>query len=111
MLTVTAVLGLAVVAPTAGLVGALVVLSGLAGTPALTARAAGVQQLLPEHAWAAGFSGLYAAGGVGFGVAGIVVAGLLDGAGVRVALLACVAVAAVATVVGAVTEARIRPAR
>jgi hypothetical protein len=111
VLAVTAVLGLAVVAPTAGLVGALVVLSGLAGTPALTARAAGVQQLLPEHAWAAGFSGLYAAGGVGFGVAGIVVAGLMDGAGVRVALLACVAVAAVATVVGAVAEARIRPAR
>lgn len=111
VLAVTAVLGLAVVAPTAGLVGALVVLSGLAGTPALTARAAGVQQLLPEHAWAAGFSGLYAAGGVGFGVAGIVVAGLLDGAGVRAALLACVAVAVVATVVGAVAEARVRPAR
>lgn len=79
-------------APTAGLVGALVVLSGLAGTPALTARAAGVQQLLPEHAWAAGFSGLYAAG-------------------VRFAMLACVALAAVATVVGAAAEARIRPAR
>jgi hypothetical protein len=111
VLAVTAVLGLAVVAPTAGLVGALVVLSGLAGTPALTARAAGVQQLLPEHAWAAGFSGLYAAGGVGFGVAGIVVAGLLDATGVRFAMLACVALAAVATVVGAAAEARVRPAR
>jgi hypothetical protein len=111
VLAVTAVLGLAVVAPTAGIVGALVVLSGLAGTPALTARAAGVQQLLPEHAWAAGFSGLYAAGGVGFGVAGIVVAGLLDATGVRFAMLACVALAAVATVVGAAAEARVRPAR
>jgi hypothetical protein len=111
VLAVAAVLGLAAVAPTAGLVGALVVLSGLAGTPALTARAAGVQQLLPEHAWAAGFSGLYAAGGVGFGVAGLVVAGLVDAAGVRVAMLACVAVAALGAVVGAAAEARIRRAR
>jgi hypothetical protein len=111
VLAVAAVLGLAAVAPTAGLVGALVVLSGLAGTPALTARAAGVQRLLPEHAWAAGFSGLYAAGGVGFGVAGLVVAGLVDATGVRVALLACVALAALGAVVGAAAEARIRPAR
>jgi hypothetical protein len=111
VLAVATVLGLAAVAPTAGLVGALVVLSGLAGTPALTARAAGVQQLLPERAWAAGFSGLYAAGGVGFGVAGLVVAGLMDAAGVRVALLTCVAVAALGAVVGAAAEARIRRTR
>jgi hypothetical protein len=106
VLAVTAVLGLAVAMPTAGVICALVVLSGLAGTPALTARAAGVQHLLPEHAWAAGFSGLYAAGGVGFGAAGVVVACLLDAAGVRAALLACVALAALAAVIGAVAESR-----
>jgi predicted MFS family arabinose efflux permease len=106
VLAVTAVLGLAVVMPTAGVICALVVLSGLAGTPALTARAAGVQHLLPEHAWATGFSGLYAAGGVGFGAAGVVVAGLLDAAGVRAAMLACVALAALAAVIGAVAESR-----
>jgi hypothetical protein len=105
-LAVIAVFGLAVVMPTAGVISALVVVSGLAGTPALTARAAGVQQLLPEGAWAAGFSGLYAAGGVGFGAAGIVIAGLLEPAGVRAALLACVAIATLATVVGAGAEAR-----
>jgi hypothetical protein len=106
VLAVTAVLGLAVVMPTAGVISALVVLSGLVGTPALTARAAGVQQQLPERAWATGFSGLYAAGGVGFGIAGIVVACLLEPVGIRTALLACVAVAAVATVLGAVVESR-----
>ena len=112
VLAVTAVLGLAVVMPTAGVISALVVVSGLAGTPALAARAAGVQQLLPERAWAAGFSGLYAAGGVGFGAAGVVVSGLLDPVGIRTALLACVALAALAATVGAVAEARIsRPAR
>jgi hypothetical protein len=106
VLVVTALLGLAVVMPTAATISAGIVLAGLTGTPALAARAAGLQQLLPERVWAAGFSGLYAAGGVGFGVAGLVVAGLLGPAGIRPALLACVAIAAVATVVGAIAEAR-----
>ncbi|MGI5126858.1 MFS transporter [Pseudonocardia sp. CA-107938] len=107
VLAVAAVLALAVVMPTAGVIGTLVVLAGFAGTPALTARAAGVQELLPEPSWAAGFSGLYAAGGVGFGAAGIVLAGLLEPLGARAALLACVAVAAIAAVVGSVAERRV----
>jgi len=102
-----ALVGLAVVMPTTIGVIALFTVSGLVGTPALAARAAGLQELLPERAWAAGFSGLYAAGGVGFGAAGLIVAALLGPAGIRTALLACVALAAVAAIVGAFGEERL----
>jgi len=105
-LTVAVVVGIAVVMPTALIVIALMVVSGLAGTPALTARAAGLQELLPERVWATGFSGLYAAGGVGFGVASIVVATLLEPVGIRTALLVCAALAALAAAVGGVAESR-----
>lgn len=82
VLAVTVLVGAAVVMPVAAFVIGLLVLSGVAGTPALTARAAGMRELLPERVWATGFSWLYAAGGVGFGLA------------------------AAATVVGGVAEAR-----
>ncbi|OLZ48659.1 MFS transporter [Amycolatopsis keratiniphila] len=106
VLTVTAIVAAAVVSPTAALIIGLMIVSGLAGTPALTARAAGMQALLPERVWATGFSGLYAAGGVGFGVAGLAVAALLEPVGIRAALLACVAIAATATVIGGIAEAK-----
>jgi hypothetical protein len=69
--------------------------------------------LLPERVWAAGFSGLYAAGGVGFGVSGLIIAVLLEPVGIRMALFVCVATAALAAVVGGVAEGRLvrrRPA-
>jgi MFS family permease len=106
VIAVTVVVAAAVVSPTAATIIALMILSGLAGTPALTARAAGMQELLPERVWATGFSGLYAAGGVGFGVAGLVVAALLEPIGIRGSLLVCVAIAALAAVVSGVAEAR-----
>ncbi len=87
----------------------LVLVGGLFSTPALTARGAGLQELLPESRWSAGFSTLYAAGGIGFGVAGLVVAPLLVVAGGRVALAVCAGVAAVMTVVGTVAENRTSP--
>ncbi|HEX8303916.1 MAG TPA: hypothetical protein VF612_03490 [Jatrophihabitans sp.] len=104
VMAVAVLVGLAVVMPNAVLVIALMILSGLAGTPALVARAAGLQELLPESAWAAGFSSLYAAGGVGFGAAGLIVAGLLEPVGIRAALIACVAIAAAAALIGAIGE-------
>lgn len=107
VLAIIALVGLAVVMPTTIGVIALFTVSGLVGTPALAARAAGLQELLPERAWAAGFSGLYAAGGVGFGAAGLIVAALLGPAGIRTALLACIALAAVAAIVGAFGEERL----
>jgi hypothetical protein len=107
VLAICAAVAAAAVAPTAALVIVLLVASGLAGTPALTARAAGLQQLLPESAWATGFSGLYAAGGVGFGVAGLLVAPLLSATGPRTALAVCAAVAAGAAVIGGLAEARV----
>jgi MFS family permease len=110
VLAVTVLVGAAVVMPTAALIIGLLILSGVVGTPALTARAAGMQELLPERVWATGFSGLYAAGGVGFGVAGVVVAGMLESVGIQPALLVCVAIAALATVVGGIAEARIAKA-
>lgn len=111
VLTVTVVIAIAVLTPTAATIIALLILSGFASTPALTARAAGMQELLPERVWATGFSGLYAAGGIGFAAAGVVVATLLDGAGIRVSLLACVALAAAATVISGVAESRMAAAR
>lgn len=66
MVAVTVIVAAAaVVSTTAATIIGLTILSGLAGAPALTARAAGRQELLPERVWATGFSGLYAAGGVG----------------------------------------------
>lgn len=106
VLAVTAIVAVAVISSTATLIIGLMIISGLAGTPALTARAAGMQELLPERVWATGFSGLYAAGGVGFGAAGLAVAALLEPAGIRVSLLVCVAIAALATVIGGIAEAR-----
>ncbi|WP_043636275.1 MFS transporter [Nonomuraea candida] len=110
VLALTAVSGLAVVSPVAAIIIPLVVLAGFAGTPALTARAAGIQELLPERVWATGFSGLYAAGGVGFGIAGAVIAALLEGAGIRTAMLICLAIAVLATIVSAIAESRMASA-
>lgn len=104
VMAVVVLVGLSVVMPNAILVIALMIASGLAGTPALVARAAGLQELLPESAWAAGFSSLYAAGGVGFGAAGLIIAGLLESVGVRAALLTCIAIAGAAALIGAIGE-------
>lgn len=106
VLAITVAIASAAVLTTASGIIALVILAGLAGTPALTARAAGMQEMLPKSVWATGFSGLYAAGGVGFGVAGVITASLLEPAGTRAALLACVAIAALATLVSGIAEAR-----
>jgi hypothetical protein len=85
----------------------LLLLGGLASTPALTARGAALQELLPEARWSAGFSVLYAAGGAGFGVAGLVVAPLLPAVGAGAALGACAGLAAVVAVVASVAEGRL----
>jgi MFS family permease len=108
VLAVAVATGAAAVAPTALVVAALLLAAGSVGTPALTARASGVQELLPARCWATGFSGLYAAGGVGFGLAGLLSAALLESAGPRAALLVCAGLAAVAAVVGAMAERRVR---
>ncbi|MET8370602.1 MFS transporter [Micromonospora profundi] len=97
----------AAVAGTVPLVIALLLVGGFASTPALTARGAGLQQMLPESQWSAGFSGLYAAGGIGFGLAGLVVAPLLASVGPHVALAACALLAAGLTVVGTIAESRL----
>ena len=86
----------------------LLLAAGSVGTPALTARASGLQELLPQRCWAPGFSGLYAAGGVGFGLAGFLSAAMLEWAGPREALMVCAAVAAAAPVIGGLTERRVR---
>jgi MFS family permease len=106
VLAVTAAIAAAAIAPTLAMVIIFVTVSGLFGTPALTARAAGVQQVLPESTWAVGFSALYAAGGLGFGLAGIITASLLESGGPRQALLACALLAALAAVVSGIGEQR-----
>ncbi|GAA5084245.1 MFS family permease [Thermocatellispora tengchongensis] len=111
VLAVIVVVAVAVVTPTAATIITLLIISGFAGTPALTARAAGMQELLPERVWATGFSGLYAAGGIGFAASGIVVAALLEAAGIRVSLLVCVALAAAAALISGAAESRMARSR
>ncbi len=108
VLTLTLVMALA--AAPFGLVALVVflLLAGLVGTPALTARAAGVQQVLPESRWATGFSALYASGGVGFGVAGAVTAGLVDSTNARTALACSALLATAVVVISAVAERRMK---
>ncbi|WP_165495107.1 MFS transporter [Actinomadura roseirufa] len=60
---------------------AVLVVAGILNAPVLTARNLVLQQRLPQHDWATGFSALYASGGVGYGASGLLVASLLDLAG------------------------------
>jgi hypothetical protein len=106
VLLTSGLIGAVTVAPGAAAMIALVVAAGLFETPALTARAAALQELLPESRWAAGFSGLYAAGGVGFGGAGLLLAPLLIAADPRVAFVVAASVAVTATLVAAWFEGR-----
>jgi MFS family permease len=99
-------IGAVALAPSVPVIVALIVAAGLAGTPALTARAAALQELLPESRWAAGFSALYAAGGVGFGAAGLLIAPWLISTSPRLAFAAAAGVAVVAVVLAGVAEAR-----
>jgi MFS family permease len=94
------------VAPGAAAIIALVVAAGLFETPALTARAAALQEQLPESRWAAGFSGLYAAGGAGFAGAGLVIAPLLIAADPRLAFVLAAFVALSAALLAGWIEAR-----
>lgn len=107
LLALAAVLVAISATPLVAVVAALVVAAGLLQAPALTARAAGLQELLPPSQWAAGFSGLYAAGGLGFGVAGFLVAPLLETTGPRLALLGGGLLAAMIAVAAGLVEARI----
>jgi MFS family permease len=64
-------------------------IGGLLYSPLLVIRNLTLQQRLPQHAWATGFSVLYAAAGAGYGAAGLTAAALLDIAGSGPAFVAC----------------------
>ncbi|MGJ5748709.1 hypothetical protein FB563_6259 [Streptomyces puniciscabiei] len=64
-------------------------IGGFLYSPLLVIRNLALQQRLPQHAWATGFSVLYAAAGVGYGAAGLTAAALLDTAGPAPAFIAC----------------------
>jgi MFS family permease len=86
--------------PSLPVIAASVVAAGLFAAPQITARALTLQRDLPESAWSAGFSSLYAANGAGYGLAGFVVAAMLP-LGVHLAyavpLLVCLITALLAT--------------
>lgn len=62
---------------------------GLLYSPLMVIRNLALQQRLPQHAWATGFSVLYAAAGVGYGAVSLMAAALLDIAGSATAFVAC----------------------
>ncbi|MFE9123747.1 MFS transporter [Streptomyces sp. NPDC007172] len=66
-------------------------LAGILYSPLLTIRNVALQEQLPETAWATGFSLLYAAAGLGYGVAGLLAAALLDTTTTATAFLICTA--------------------
>ncbi|RBQ16906.1 hypothetical protein DP939_27980 [Spongiactinospora rosea] len=100
------VLSLAAVTASWTLTSPLLLVIGFLATPALAARASGLQVLLPEREWAAGFSGLYAAGGLGFAAAGFLAAPLLDGSTPWIGLAGPAALAAIVTLVSGRAEAK-----
>ncbi|MFI6388153.1 hypothetical protein [Nonomuraea sp. NPDC050540] len=99
-------LGAATLVPVLGLVVALFAVAGLLQTPALTARAVSLQDRLPESQWAVGFSGMYAAGGLGYGAAGMTVAWLVERVGAQPAIGLCVALSTLVALGSSVAERR-----
>jgi hypothetical protein len=87
--------------PSLPVIAVSVAAAGLFAAPQITARALTLQRDLPESAWSAGFSSLYAANGAGYGIAGFVIAAMLP-LGVHIAyavpLLTCLIVALLAIV-------------
>ncbi|MEE4543491.1 MFS transporter [Streptomyces sp. V4-01] len=77
LLVLLAVLLPAALIPSLPVVAVCVVAAGMFAAPQLTARSLSLQQDLPKSAWSAGFSSLYAANGVGYGLAGFAVGVLL----------------------------------
>ncbi|MEU0409438.1 MFS transporter [Streptomyces griseorubiginosus] len=82
--------------PSLPVIAVSVAAAGLFAAPQITARALTLQRDLPESAWSAGFSSLYAANGAGYGLAGFAIAAMLP-LGVHIAyavpLLVCLTVA------------------
>lgn len=67
-------------------------LGGLLYSPLMVIRNLALQQALPQTAWATGFSTLYAAAGLGYGIAGILSSALLSVTDAGTAFLACTAI-------------------
>ncbi|KOG37258.1 hypothetical protein AQJ84_24520 [Streptomyces resistomycificus] len=67
-------------------------LGGLLYSPLMVIRNLALQQALPQTAWATGFSTLYAAAGLGYGIAGILSSVLLSVTDAGTAFLACTAI-------------------
>ncbi|MEU3463981.1 MFS transporter [Streptomyces sp. NPDC006733] len=68
---------------------------GLFFSPLMVIRNVALQERLPQRAWATGFSLLYAAGGLGYGAAGLMSAAMLRLVGAGDTFAVCTAVTAV----------------
>lgn len=79
-------------------------LAGTLYSPLLTIRNLALQEQLPQTAWATGFSILYAAAGLGYGVAGLLAAALLDTTTTSTAFLACTAATLVLGIIALAAE-------
>ncbi|MFF3307337.1 MFS transporter [Streptomyces sp. NPDC002952] len=67
-------------------------LGGLFYSPLMIIRNLALQHRLPENVWATGFSLLYAAGGLGYGAAALLTAGLVEATTPAVTIVVCTAV-------------------
>lgn len=63
--------------PSFPVLAAATMLAGLLAAPLITTRSLALQDRLPAHQWGAGFAALYAVNGAGYGVASLLVSGLL----------------------------------
>ncbi|MGV9938612.1 MFS transporter [Streptomyces sp. NPDC003401] len=66
-------------------------LGGLFYSPLMIIRNLALQHRLPKNVWATGFSLLYAAGGLGYGAAALLTAGLVDATSPAVTIVVCTA--------------------
>ncbi|MFF5637880.1 MFS transporter [Streptomyces sp. NPDC012825] len=81
-------------------------LGGLFYSPLMIIRNLALQNRLPQNVWATGFSLLYAAGGLGYGAAALLTAGLVKATTPVVTIVVCTALTTVIGLVAGIGERR-----
>jgi len=108
LLGVTACVTLAATVPSLAWIAGTLVVAGLLQSGVQLTRNLSLRACLPRSAHAAGYSMLYAAGGVGYAVSAIMAGAVQSAASASAAILAGAALTLLLTVISAVAELRVR---